>query len=204
MSDGGHKRGHRGRWLGSLDSGGRPVGLFKHRTRVRVYRSHHMDGVLSVTSHPVVICDVDECDVDGCGPEGEASYAAPLHLATQVARDADTLPPARRLRPYLTLDDGLSVLLDRTFVVGTDPVAPSSHPYAEPLAISDPADSTSATHFLVSPARDGAWIIGLHAGAGLAITSEDGRAVHLPPGQPGRATAGAEIHWGSRTLVVRG
>ena len=135
------------------------------------------------------------------GPDREAGTAYVPALVTLP--EPGTAPAVRRTTPSLALDDGLTVLLDRTFVIGTSPLAPSSHPYAEPLAVSDPAGSTSATHLLVSPARDGAWVIDLHSQTGVAISDEHGRMLHLPPGQPGRAVAGSEIHWGSRAMVVR-
>ncbi|GAB2968060.1 hypothetical protein [Nocardioides montaniterrae] len=199
------------------------MGLFHHKTRVRIYRSHQLQSVPGVLAHPIVIHDLEDETpvsaqvVDEAGatltvvPDYAAAHVGPdlepagtgYVPAMVTLPDAGTIPAVRRSTPYLTLDDGLSVLLDRTFVIGTNPVPPPSHPYAEPLAVTDPADSTSATHLLVSPARDGAWVIDLHSQTGVAIADDQGRSIHLPPGQPGRAVAGTEIHWGSRAMVVR-
>jgi hypothetical protein len=203
------------------------MSLFRNRTRVRIYRSHQLQAFQGVPTHPIVIREDGE-DVHVPAPLHAATTNARTGATVTVDRHGGAVvgpdrepagtgyvpalvtlpepgaaPAVRRTTPSLALDDGLTVLLDRTFVIGTAPVAPPSHPYAEPLAVTDDASSTSETHLLVSPARDGAWVIDLHSGTGVAIADEHGRTIHLPPGQPGRAVAGSEIHWGSRAMVVR-
>ncbi|WP_183097788.1 FHA domain-containing protein [Nocardioides pelophilus] len=106
--------------------------------------------------------------------------------------------------PVLRLDQGSELRLDRTWVIGRDPVAPATHPDAVPFPVVDATKSVSKTHLAVGPAESGAWVVDLHSTNGVTIQEADGATVRLVPGETAVVPASATIGYGERTIVVLG
>jgi len=103
----------------------------------------------------------------------------------------------------LELDQGSVLRLDRTWVVGRDPVAPSGRPDAIPFAVADAGKSISKTHLAVGPMDQGAWVVDLHSTNGVTVNQPGATPQLLVPGEPSVVAIGTVIVYGDRTMVIR-
>lgn len=112
-------------------------------------------------------------------------------------------PGSLRNRISITLDDGRRIRLSGPVVLGRDPVRPSTHTNATPVAVADPDRSVSKTHLLIGPASAGAWLIDLHSTNGVTVLDEVGE--ELDPAAPGQLVLvrpGSTVRYGRRVLEV--
>jgi len=103
----------------------------------------------------------------------------------------------------LVLDSGQRVVLVGPLLIGRAPRAHGSVPSATLLVVDDPTMSVSATHLLISPASDGAWLQDLSSTNGSAIIDQHGVSTALVAGVRAAATFGSTICFGDRTAVLR-
>ncbi|MEZ0579866.1 FHA domain-containing protein [Nocardioides sp. MH1] len=106
--------------------------------------------------------------------------------------------------PVLQLDQGSVLRLDRSWVVGRDPVAPPAQPDAVPFGIADATKSVSKTHLAIGPAAAGAWVIDLHSTNGVSVQQPGSAPRALRPGETVTVPVGTTITYGERSIVIQG
>lgn len=123
---------------------------------------------------------------------------------------AGAIPVAPVPRPAATvaswaleLDQGSVLPMDRAWVLGRSPVAPPSHPEAEPFAVPDETRSLSKTHLVLAPTGQGIEVTDLHSTNGVTITRPGGAPDPLVAGVPVVVPDGTVLTMGQRKVVVR-
>ncbi|WP_458779099.1 RDD family protein [Arthrobacter sp. D3-16] len=118
---------------------------------------------------------------------------------TQVRGTAGPAPVAvLRIR----LDDGRDFQLDRSVLVGRNPVGQAGEQQAQLLAVDDPGRSISKTHLHLLTDGAGIWVTDRNSTNGSAVTTPDGHRTPLQPGVPAFVTPGSSVHFGDRTFYL--
>jgi hypothetical protein len=119
---------------------------------------------------------------------------------TQVRPGAATPAPVAVLR--IRLDDGRDFQLDRSVLVGRNPVGQAGEQQAQLLAVDDPGRSISKTHLHLLTDGAGIWVTDRNSTNGSAVTTPDGHRTPLQPGVPAFVTPGSSVHFGDRTFYL--
>ncbi|WP_461189600.1 RDD family protein [Arthrobacter sp. Z4-13] len=119
---------------------------------------------------------------------------------TQVRPGSATPAPAAVLR--IRLDDGRDFQLDRSVLVGRNPVGQAGEQQAQLLAVDDAGRSISKTHLHLLTDGAGVWVTDRNSTNGSAVTTPDGRRTPLQPGVPAFVTPGSSVHFGDRTFYL--
>nr|WP_104042897.1 RDD family protein [Arthrobacter sp. ZGTC412] len=119
---------------------------------------------------------------------------------TQVRPGSATATPVAVLR--IRLDDGRDFQLDRSVLVGRNPVGQAGEQHAQLLAVDDPGRSISKTHLHLLTDGAGIWVTDRNSTNGSAVTTPDGRRTPLQPGVPAFVTPGSSVHFGDRTFYL--
>ncbi|MCQ6269871.1 RDD family protein [Pseudarthrobacter sp. R1] len=119
---------------------------------------------------------------------------------TQVRPGAAAPAPVAVLR--IRLDDGRDFQLDRSVLVGRNPVGQSGEQQAQLLAVDDPGRSISKTHLHLLTDGAGIWVTDRNSTNGSAVTTPDGHRTPLQPGVPAFVTPGSSVHFGDRTFYL--
>ncbi|HSU47956.1 MAG TPA: RDD family protein [Arthrobacter sp.] len=102
----------------------------------------------------------------------------------------------------IRLDDGRDFQLDRSVLVGRNPVGQAGEQHAQLLAVDDPGRSISKTHLHLLIDGAGIWVTDRQSTNGSAITTPDGLRTPLVPGVPTFVTPGSSVHFGDRTFYL--
>jgi uncharacterized RDD family membrane protein YckC len=121
-------------------------------------------------------------DLDRTQMRGGAAYAAPVAV----------------LR--IKLDDGRDFQLDRSVLLGRNPVSQAGEQQAQLLAITDPGRSISKTHLHLLTDGAGIWVTDRNSTNGSAVTTPDGRRTPLQPAVPAFVSPGSTVHFGDRSF----
>ncbi|WPU11328.1 RDD family protein [Pseudarthrobacter oxydans] len=119
---------------------------------------------------------------------------------TQVRPQAGGPAPVAVLR--IRLDDGRDFQLDRSVLVGRNPVGQSGEQHAQLLAVDDPGRSISKTHLHLLTDGAGIWVTDRNSTNGSAVTTPNGARTPLAPGVPTFVTPGSSVHFGDRTFYL--
>ncbi|WP_397426069.1 RDD family protein [Pseudarthrobacter sp. NCCP-2145] len=119
---------------------------------------------------------------------------------TQVRPGAGGPAPVAVLR--IRLDDGRDFQLDRSVLVGRNPVGQAGEQHAQLLAVDDPGRSISKTHLHLLTDGAGIWVTDRNSTNGSAVTTPDGARTPLAPGVPTFVTPGSSVHFGDRTFYL--
>ncbi|HEU4668398.1 MAG TPA: RDD family protein [Arthrobacter sp.] len=119
---------------------------------------------------------------------------------TQVRPGAGGPVPVAVLR--IRLDDGRDFQLDRSVLVGRNPVGQSGEQHAQLLAVEDPGRSISKTHLHLLTDGAGIWVTDRNSTNGSAVTTPNGARTPLAPGVPTFVTPGSSVHFGDRTFYL--
>lgn len=119
---------------------------------------------------------------------------------TQVRPGSATPAPVAVLR--IRLDDGRDFQLDRSVLVGRNPVGQAGEQQAQLLGVDDPGRSISKTHLHLLTDGAGIWVTDRNSTNGSAVTTPDGRRTSLQPGVPAFVTPGSSVHFGDRTFYL--
>jgi len=119
---------------------------------------------------------------------------------TQVRPGASGPAPVAVLR--IRLDDGRDFQLDRSVLVGRNPVGQAGEQHAQLLAVDDPGRSISKTHLHLLTDGAGIWVTDRNSTNGSAVTTPDGHRTALVPGVPSFVTPGSSVHFGDRTFYL--
>ncbi|MDQ0665134.1 putative RDD family membrane protein YckC [Arthrobacter ulcerisalmonis] len=143
----------------------------------------------------------------GAVPAGSAAghRVAPQHVdddveRTQVRPGTGGPGPVAVLR--IRLDDGRDFQLDRSVLVGRNPVGQAGEQHAQLLAVDDPGRSISKTHLHLLTDGAGIWVTDRQSTNGSAVTTPDGLRTPLVPGVPTFVTPGSTVHFGDRTFYL--
>ncbi|TLM85238.1 RDD family protein [Pseudarthrobacter sp. NamE5] len=120
--------------------------------------------------------------------------------STQVRPGAGGPSPVAVLR--IRLDDGRDFQLDRSVLVGRNPVGRQGEQHAQLLAVDDPGRSISKTHLHLLTDGAGIWVTDRNSTNGSAVSTPDGVRTRLAPGVPTFVTPGSSIHFGDRTFYL--
>lgn len=110
--------------------------------------------------------------------------------------------PAQVAVLRIRLDDGRDFQLDRSVLVGRNPVGQAGEQHAQLLAVDDPGRSISKTHLHLLTDGAGIWVTDRHSTNGSAVTTPDGLRTPLVPGVPTFVTPGSSVHFGDRTFYL--
>jgi hypothetical protein len=119
---------------------------------------------------------------------------------TQVRPGAGGPAPVAVLR--IRLDDGRDFQLDRSVLVGRNPVGQAGEQHAQLLAVDDPGRSISKTHLHLLTDGSGIWVTDRNSTNGSAVTTPNGARTPLAPGVPTFVTPGSSVHFGDRTFYL--
>lgn len=119
---------------------------------------------------------------------------------TQVRPGTGGPAPVAVLR--IRLDDGRDFQLDRSVLVGRNPVGQAGEQRAQLLAVDDPGRSISKTHLHLLTDGAGIWVTDRNSTNGSAVTTPDGVRTSLAPGVPTFVTPGSSVHFGDRTFYL--
>lgn len=119
---------------------------------------------------------------------------------TQVRPGTSGAAPVAVLR--IRLDDGRDFQLDRSVLVGRNPVGQAGEQHAQLLAVDDPGRSISKTHLHLLTDGAGIWVTDRQSTNGSAVTTPDGLRTPLVPGVPTFVTPGSSVHFGDRTFYL--
>ncbi|MDP9886574.1 RDD family protein [Pseudarthrobacter enclensis] len=119
---------------------------------------------------------------------------------TQVRPGAGGPAPVAVLR--IRLDDGRDFQLDRSVLVGRNPVGQAGEQHAQLLAVDDPGRSISKTHLHLLTDGAGIWVTDRQSTNGSAVTTPDGLRTPLVPGVPTFVSPGSSVHFGDRTFYL--
>ncbi|MDF2051503.1 RDD family protein [Arthrobacter sp. Cr_A7] len=119
---------------------------------------------------------------------------------TQVRPGTGGPAPVAVLR--IRLDDGRDFQLDRSVLVGRNPVGQAGEQHAQLLAVDDPGRSISKTHLHLLTDGAGIWVTDRNSTNGSAVTTPDGLRTALVPGVPTFVTPGSSVHFGDRTFYL--
>ncbi|WP_254703552.1 RDD family protein [Pseudarthrobacter sp. C4D7] len=129
----------------------------------------------------------------------------PQHVDDDVERTQvrpGTGGPAQVAVLRIRLDDGRDFQLDRSVLVGRNPVGQSGEQHAQLLAVDDPGRSISKTHLHLLTDGAGIWVTDRQSTNGSAVTTPDGLRTPLVPGVPTFVTPGSSVHFGDRTFYL--
>ncbi|KAA1421547.1 FHA domain-containing protein [Nocardioides humilatus] len=134
------------------------------------------------------------------------SLAPPPALHQDEPADLTTRGPLAGELPVgiLRFDQGSELRLDRSWVIGRDPVAPAGHRDAVPFALVDATRSVSKTHLALGPATGGAWVIDLHSTNGVSVETPGAAPQRLTPGQAVTVPYATKVTYGERSIVIQG
>lgn len=138
-------------------------------------------------------------------PAAAAPAQPPSHPDDDVERThirPGTAVPAPVAVLRVRLDDGRDFQLDRSVLVGRNPVGQTGEQHAQLLAVDDPGRSISKTHLHLLSDGAGIWVTDRNSTNGSAVTTPDGRRDALAPGVPTFVTPGSTIHFGDRTFYL--
>jgi uncharacterized RDD family membrane protein YckC len=154
-------------------------------------------------------------------PSQTMAYTSPASFAPPRAEGAGQVQPAHadddvertQVRPGSTgpaqvavlrirLDDGRDFQLDRSVLVGRNPVGQAGEQHAQLLAVDDPGRSISKTHLHLLTDGGGIWVTDRNSTNGSAVTTPDGLRTPLVPGVPSFVTPGSSVHFGDRTFYL--
>ena len=110
--------------------------------------------------------------------------------------------PAQVAVLRIRLDDGRDFQLDRSVLVGRNPVGQAGEQHAQLLAVDDPGRSISKTHLHLLTDGAGIWVTDRNSTNGSAVTTPDGLRTPLVPGVPTFVTPGSSVHFGDRTFYL--
>ncbi|MHC6591127.1 RDD family protein [Arthrobacter sp. C152] len=144
-------------------------------------------------------------------PAPAAQYPIQGHRAPQQHVDDDV--ERTQVRPgsggpaavavlRIRLDDGRDFQLDRSVLVGRNPVGQAGEQHAQLLAVDDPGRSISKTHLHLLTDGAGVWVTDRQSTNGSAVTTPDGLRTPLVPGVPTFVTPGSSVHFGDRTFYL--
>ncbi len=119
---------------------------------------------------------------------------------TQVRPGTAGPAPVAVLR--IRLDDGRDFQLDRSVLVGRNPVGSAGEQHAQLLAVDDPGRSISKTHLHVLIDGAGIWVTDRNSTNGSAVTTPDGLRTPLAAGVPTFVSPGSSVHFGDRTFYL--
>ena len=119
---------------------------------------------------------------------------------TQVRPGTAGPAPVAVLR--IRLDDGRDFQLDRSVLVGRNPVGSAGEQHAQLLAVDDPGRSISKTHLHVLTDGAGIWVTDRNSTNGSAVTTPDGLRTPLAAGVPTFVSPGSSVHFGDRTFYL--
>ncbi|MFN3924448.1 MAG: FHA domain-containing protein, partial [Pseudarthrobacter sp.] len=119
---------------------------------------------------------------------------------TQVRPGAGGPAPVAVLR--IRLDDGRDFQLDRSVLVGRNPVGQAGEQHAQLLAVDDPGRSISKTHLHLLTDGAGIWVTDRNSTNGSAVTTPNGARTPLAPGVPTFVIPGSSVHFGDRTFYL--
>ena len=119
---------------------------------------------------------------------------------TQVRPGSGGPAPVAVLR--IRLDDGRDFQLDRSVLVGRNPVGQAGEQHAQLLAVDDPGRSISKTHLHLLTDGAGIWVTDRNSTNGSAVTTPNGARTPLAPGVPTFVTPGSSVHFGDRTFYL--
>lgn len=145
------------------------------------YQAPHAPAAAPVVPVPAAPVHPDD-DLDRTQMRGGGTYSAPVAV----------------LR--IKLDDGRDFQLDRTVLVGRNPVGQTGEQQAQLLAVDDPGRSISKTHLHLLTDGPGVWVTDRNSTNGSAVTTPDGRRTPLQPGVPGFVSPGSTVHFGDRSF----
>lgn len=143
-----------------------------------------------------------------------ASFAPPATGAAEVQHpQTDDDVERTQVRPgnagpaqvavlRIRLDDGRDFQLDRSVLVGRNPVGQAGEQHAQLLAVDDPGRSISKTHLHLLTDGAGVWVTDRNSTNGSAVTTPDGHRTALEPGVPSFVTPGSSVHFGDRTFYL--
>ena len=120
--------------------------------------------------------------------------------STQVRPGSATPSAVAVLR--IRFDDGRDFQLDRSVLVGRNPVAKAGEQQAQLLAVDDAGRSISKTHLHLLTDGAGVWVTDRNSTNGSAVTTPDGQRTPLQPGVPAFVTPGSSVHFGDRTFYL--
>lgn len=126
-------------------------------------------------------------------PEAEASPA--LDDRTVVDVEDDDIP-------VVVLDDGQEIRVDAPVVLGRNPLAPPAYPQARPVQLIDESMRLSKTHLVLLPFAGGIGFVDVGATNGVVVEL-DGTKTKVTAHEVHELPAGAELHFGSRSLRAR-
>lgn len=113
-----------------------------------------------------------------------------------------TTGPAQVAVLRIRLDDGRDFQLDRSVLVGRNPLGQAGEQHAQLLAVDDPGRSISKTHLHLLTDGAGIWVTDRQSTNGSAVTTPDGLRTPLVPGVPTFVTPGSSVHFGDRTFYL--
>lgn len=138
-------------------------------------------------------------------PPAAGHRVAPQHVDDDVERTQvrpGTTGPAPVAVLRIRLDDGRDFQLDRSVLVGRNPVGHAGEQHAQLLAVDDPGRSISKTHLHLLTDGTGIWVTDRQSTNGSAVTTPDGLRTPLVPGVPTFVTPGSSVHFGDRTFYL--
>ncbi|MDQ0826635.1 putative RDD family membrane protein YckC [Arthrobacter sp. B2I5] len=142
----------------------------------------------------------------GFAPTGSAGHRVPpQHVDDDVERTQvrpGTSGPAPVAVLRIRLDDGRDFQLDRSVLVGRNPVGQAGEQHAQLLAVDDPGRSISKTHLHLLTDGAGIWVTDRQSTNGSAVTTPDGLRTPLVPGVPTFVNPGSSVHFGDRTFYL--
>lgn len=129
---------------------------------------------------------------------GPAAHPDDDHDRTQLRGGLPDPAPVAVLR--IRLDDGRDFQLDRSALVGRNPVGQAGEQHAQLLAVDDPGRSISKTHLHILTDGAGVWVTDRNSTNGSAVTTPDGLRSPLQPGVPAFVSPGSTVHFGDRSF----
>ena len=129
---------------------------------------------------------------------------APMATAAMRAIDVDALDERTVVRgrvrepiPAVALEDGRLVPIDRTLVVGRNPVVSGGD-----LAVRVSGSTVSKMHFSVGVHEGRVWVCDLESTNGTTLESDDGASVRLKPGRKTFAPVPGAIGFGEHRATL--
>jgi hypothetical protein len=135
----------------------------------------------------------------GLDPELELTHRAPVRA--DVVDDV-TIPMTGPESAEIELSDGRRLLVERTALVGRNPVARTD---VQTIRVHDPNRSVSKTHLQIGVEPSGVWVADRGSTNGTVVTLPDGGQVLCGVDQRVRLRVGATVVFGDCALrLVRG